>query len=365
MPNHETAADFVSVENLKLAFPNGYVGLKETSISIKAGQFCTLLGPSGSGKTTLLRAIAGLVAPTSGTVHIDGKNVTALPIQGRNIGFVFQNYALFPHMTVAENIDYPLKVHRWAPQLRASRVKEILELIELPELARRPVGELSGGQQQRVAIGRALVYRPSLLLLDEPMGALDRRLRQQLGTQLREIQQRTGITALYVTHDQEEAFILSDRIAIMNRGEILQFDEPTRLYHRPNSRFSAEFLGEANFIDATDASIVGSQTIVATELGNFPVVDDHDTKPTGASRTVLLRPESITLSITPEAPASHCPAVPVTLRKTLFLGSRCMVTVVSRMGKELLVECRQSEIPQTSGQLYASWPTASAVLVNR
>lgn len=356
----------ISVEGVSLTFPNGYVGLKETNLEVSAGSFCTLLGPSGSGKTTLLRAIAGLTTPSSGRIMIGGKDVTALPVQARNIGFVFQNYALFPHMSVAENIGYPLKLHKWERADREARVDEILSLIELPHVADRAVGELSGGQQQRVAIGRALAYKPSLLLLDEPMGALDRRLRQQLGAQLREIQQRTGITAVYVTHDQEEAFILSDRIAIMERGEILQYASPADLYFRPNSRFVAEFLGEANLIavDAISAEAGDAKGLTAkTMLGPVPAVDGRAGR-TGGALSLVLRPEAIRLSSSKEAVAGHVPPIPVTLRHELFLGSRCLVTAEGPHQQKLLIECTKADLAQTSGQTWVSWPRNAAILVN-
>lgn len=357
----------ISVEGVSLTFPNGYVGLKETNLEVSAGSFCTLLGPSGSGKTTLLRAIAGLTNPSSGRIQIGGKDVTALPVQARNIGFVFQNYALFPHMSVAENIAYPLKLHKWERAARDARVDEILSLIELPHVADRAVGELSGGQQQRVAIGRALAYKPSLLLLDEPMGALDRRLRQQLGSQLREIQRRTGITAVYVTHDQEEAFILSDRIAIMAKGEVLQYASPTDLYFRPNSRFVAEFLGEANLIDVDGLSGCAGNAeglSAKTALGQVPAIDGRLGGQTGGALSLVLRPEAIRLSSNNAAVAGHTTPVPVTLQHELFLGSRCLVTAEGPNRQKLLIECTKADLAQTSGQTWASWPRDAAILVN-
>lgn len=355
----------ISVEGIGLTFPNGYVGLKETNLEVSAGSFCTLLGPSGSGKTTLLRVIAGLTSPSSGRVMIGGKDVTALPVQARNIGFVFQNYALFPHMSVAENIAYPLKLHKWEPAARAARVEEILSLIELPQVAGRAVGELSGGQQQRVAIGRALAYKPSLLLLDEPMGALDRRLRQQLGAQLREIQQRTGITAVYVTHDQEEAFILSDRIAIMEKGEILQYASPTDLYFTPNSRFVAEFLGEANLLDVDGVSETGATGLSArTTFGLVPATDSRARGRNGGALSLVLRPEAIRLSSSNVALEGYTAPIPVSIRHELFLGSRCLVTAEGPNQQRLLIECTKADLAQNVGQTWASWPCNAAILVN-
>lgn len=360
-----TQANGVTIQGVGLTFLNGHVGLKATSLEIPGGAFCTLLGPSGSGKTTLLRTIAGLATPTSGRIFIGKNDVTNRPVQARNIGFVFQNYALFPHMSVAENIEYPLRLHKWQPEDRGTRVKEILELLELSHAASRAVGELSGGQQQRVAIGRALAYRPSLLLLDEPMGALDRRLRQQLGAELREIQQRTGITAVYVTHDQEEAFILSDKIAIMDQGKILQYSTPGDLYFRPRSRFVARFLGEANVIDVD--SLARSQNgdlIASTGIGPITVLADQGQHSPSTNLAVVIRPEDLLLSTKAEASAEYAPPLSIKVERELFLGSRSLVTVTGPNGSELLVECMKSTIPAAGEPAWITWKRSAAVLVD-
>ncbi|AFL50332.1 putative spermidine/putrescine transport system ATP-binding protein [Sinorhizobium fredii] len=362
----DDGANGIDVNAVEVRFPNGYFGLKRTSLTIPPGAFCTLLGPSGSGKTTLLRVIAGLLTPNSGKISIGNKEVTSLPVQSRNIGFVFQNYALFPHMTVAQNIEYPLKLHKWSQNERRARVTEILELIELPHVAERAVGELSGGQQQRVAIGRALAYRPSLLLLDEPMGALDRRLRQQLGTDLREIQQRTGITTVYVTHDQEEAFILSDKIAIMDGGAILQYDTPAELYFRPKSRFVARFLGEANIIQIADLSgMAGNVPTANTSFGEIPIPAASVRSSNGGALSLVLRPEDLILLDAESAGPEMAPPIPVKIEKELFLGSRCLVTVSKQGGETLLVECAKSHIPPFGSKVWLTWKRDAAVLIDR
>src|SRR3954451_2012217 len=225
-----------------------HVALERMDLAVPRGQFFTLLGPSGSGKTTLLRIFAGLLAPTSGRVHIGGRDVTDVDVQERNIGFVFQSYALFPHLSVGDNIAFPLKVRGVAKADRERRVTEVIELVQLQGLEQRRPGQLSGGQQQRVAIARALVFEPEVLLLDEPLGALDRRLRQTLGAELRRIQQETSITAIYVTHDQEEAFLLSDTVVVMNDGAVHQNGAPADFYGRPADLFVATFLGDTNVL---------------------------------------------------------------------------------------------------------------------
>ena len=228
---------------------DGTVALHDTSLQVIDGEFVTLLGPSGSGKTTILNMIAGMATPSSGRVHIDGRDVTDLPPSKRELGMVFQHYALMPHMTVFENIAFPLRVRKWRQADIDRRVHEILEIVRLPGIAGRKPRELSGGQQQRVAIARCLAYRPSIILMDEPLGALDKKLREELQLELKRVHVEMGITILYVTHDQEEALTMSDRIVLMNKGRIEQTGTPKEMYLRPNSHFAATFLGDSNILE--------------------------------------------------------------------------------------------------------------------
>src|SRR5580698_4772396 len=222
--------------------------VRGVSLDIRSGEFLTLLGPSGSGKTTTLMMIAGFEVPSAGDIAIDGRSVVALPPHKRNIGMVFQNYALFPHLTVAENIGFPLKQRGVDRATRARKVAESLELVRLPGYQARTPRQLSGGQQQRVALARAIVFRPRLLLMDEPLGALDKQLRESLQLEMRRLHADLGITFIYVTHDQEEALTMSDRIAVMNEGRIAQVGTPEDLYDRPCDQFVASFIGESNFL---------------------------------------------------------------------------------------------------------------------
>jgi spermidine/putrescine ABC transporter ATP-binding subunit len=220
--------------------------LDEVTLAVPEGEFFGLLGPSGSGKTTLLRAIAGFVVPDSGEIRIDGQRIEGVPVHKRGIGMVFQNYALFPHLSVFDNVAFGLSVRGVPAGEIRSRVAEALRLVRLSGLEERRPRQLSGGQQQRVALARALVTRPKVLLLDEPLGALDKRLRQEMQVELKLIQRTVGITTIFVTHDQEEALTLSDRIAILSEGRLVQVGPPAEVYERPATRFAAEFLGEAN-----------------------------------------------------------------------------------------------------------------------
>ena len=226
------------------------VAVRDLSVTIDRGSFFTLLGPSGSGKTTTLMMVAGFAHPTSGDVFVDGKPMAALPPQKRDLGMVFQSYAVFPHLTVYENVAFPLQIRK-TPRLEIiHRVAEALELVRLTGYERRLPRQLSGGEQQRVALARALVFRPRVLLMDEPLGALDKKLRAHMQLELKHIQQRLHVTVIYVTHDQEEALTMSDRVAVMQGGRIEQVGTPAELYDRPASRFVADFLGESNFLDA-------------------------------------------------------------------------------------------------------------------
>ena len=226
------------------------------SLLVPSGAFVTLLGPSGCGKTTTLRAIAGLVEPDAGTILLGGEDVTRTPIHRRDIGMVFQSHALFPHMTVAANVGFGLRMRGIGGGERDARVREALALVRLEELGARLPAQLSGGQQQRVALARALVIRPRVLLLDEPFGALDRKLRESMQQELRELTRRLGATAIFVTHDQEEAMILSDGVAVMNAGRIEQFDGPAAIFERPRTRFVADFMGMGNVL-AVEAAADG------------------------------------------------------------------------------------------------------------
>ena len=240
--------------------------VKGISLTVADGEFFSLLGPSGCGKTTILRMIAGFIFPTSGAVRFDGQDVTSLPAHRRNTGMVFQNYALFPHMTVFENVAFGLRTRKVAGPEIADRVARALDLVGLTGLERRPVPQLSGGQQQRVALARAVVIEPDLLLLDEPLSNLDTKLREETRDQIRELQTKLGITAVYVTHDQEEALAVSDRIAVMEEGVCRQLDRPDVIYRRPANRFVAAFMGNMNLWEGVVSSEAGG-TVFRHESG--------------------------------------------------------------------------------------------------
>jgi putative spermidine/putrescine transport system ATP-binding protein len=273
------------------------VALAGATLEMPEGEFLTLLGPSGSGKTTMLMIIAGLVQPDSGEVWIDGKLATYAPPHKRDIGVVFQNYALFPHLTVFENIAFPLRM-RGAPEAEIRReVNRVLELIQLPDVGGRLPRALSGGQQQRIALARCIVYRPSIVLMDEPLGALDKKLRDQMKLEIKRLHEELGITVLYVTHDQEEAMIMSDRICLMNDARIEQIGSPADLYFRPQTMFAADFLGESNLLDAVVVRADGSDVELTSTVGTQIRVARNPLQSLapGEPVKVMVRPEMLSV----------------------------------------------------------------------
>lgn len=290
----------------------------DINLGIRSGEFFTLLGPSGCGKTTTLRMIAGFETPTKGEIFIQGKSMRDVPPYNRPVNIVFQNYALFPHLTVAQNVGFELSVKRVPRAERERRVHEALELVRLPGMSKRKPSQLSGGQQQRVALARALINEPSVLLLDEPLGALDLKLRKEMQIELKHIQQQVGITFIYVTHDQEEALTMSDRIAVMNEGRALQVDNPVALYEKPATRFVADFIGESNFIKGTVLSVEQGCVLVAVGQDRvYAEVGDVNLQP---GQTVLLtvRPEK--LNLVPPAAANGV-ALNGVVRETVYIGT--------------------------------------------
>jgi putative spermidine/putrescine transport system ATP-binding protein len=271
-----------------------FVALAPTDLDVAAGEFLTLLGPSGSGKTTLLSLIAGLSQPDEGRITLNDKDITFGAPYERDIGMVFQNYALFPHMTVAENIAFPLQMRRADSRTTRDKVAKALDMVHLPHVAGRYPRELSGGQQQRIALARCMVYQPSIILMDEPLGALDKKLRDHMQLEIKRIHRELGTTIVYVTHDQEEAMTMSDRICLMNKGEIAQLGTPADLYFRPNSVFVADFLGESNLIDATVTLRNGDHVNVSVDGRDHGRAMAYDASiKAGQNVKLMLRPQNL------------------------------------------------------------------------
>lgn len=274
----------------------GFLAVHDVSIDIAAGEFVTVLGPSGSGKTTVLMMIAGLAEPSAGAIAIGGRDVTHLRPQHRNLGVVFQSYALFPHLTVAENIAFPLRMRRKSEGEIRRKVAELLDLVRLPTAAERAPGQLSGGQQQRVALARALVFDPPVLLLDEPLSALDKKLRESMQFELRELHRKLGVTIINVTHDQSEALVMSDRVIIMRDGRIVQSGSPNELYESPKSSFVADFLGTSNFLEGELQKEPGASGWSLVTAGGVSCRVPETAQATKGRARLMIRPERIVLN---------------------------------------------------------------------
>ncbi len=301
--------------------------LAPTDLDIPQGEFLTLLGPSGSGKTTLLNICAGYVAPTAGRLVVGGRDITALPPRQRNMGMVFQNYALFPHMSVAENVAYGLTVRRLARDEIARRVADALHMTRLDGYGERAIRELSGGQQQRVALARAMVIQPDILLMDEPLGALDRQLRKEVQFEIRRLHAARPRTTIYVTHDQEEALVMSDRIAVMRAGRIVQIGSGADLYDQPVDTFVARFLGESNLLPGTVGTIAGGRATLAVPGLAQPLEGRAaDGLRAGAAASALLRPEAV---------RAHAGGLPAQVIERVYLGELVAVRLALAGGIEL------------------------------
>jgi spermidine/putrescine ABC transporter ATP-binding subunit len=343
----------------------GVTAVREVDLDIAAGEWVTLLGSSGSGKTTTLLMIAGFEQPTSGELILDGRSLNGVPAHRRNIGMMFQSYSLFPHMTVAQNIAYPLKIRRTPRAEIRTRVGEALELVHLTGYGKRYPSELSGGQQQRIALARATVYRPPLLLMDEPLSALDRRLRASMQDELKRIHRDLGTTVVYVTHDQDEALALSDRIVLMHNGGIEQIGSPADIYDRPVTRFAAEFVGESTFLRGRVRSRGADGTVVValgdgTLVGGVPMTDlspDDEV-------VVAVRPERIAVA---GADATGAPFTGLRLevRDRTFLGERVQITGTFPTGERgvLRVDPGLAHGFADAAHLSVGWAAADAVVL--
>jgi putative spermidine/putrescine transport system ATP-binding protein len=332
-------------------------------LDVARGEFLTLLGPSGSGKTTMLMMIAGFNAPSAGEILLDGRAITHLPPEKRNFGMVFQGYALFPHLSVFDNVAFPLKVRRKPPDEIQREVRRVLELVQLTALADRMPRQLSGGQQQRVALARALVFTPEVLLLDEPLGALDRKLRTEVQIELKQLHERIGTTFVYVTHDQEEALSMSDRIAIVRDGRIVQIGRPADLYERPATRFVAGFLGESNFIKGRVSG--AAEGGFSYSVGGETFRQKAAAAPAPGGDVVLaMRPEKI--AIVTDAAGTATNRVQGRVTSWNYFGSEFHVTVATASLGQLAVRCpawRMKLEPRNEMQVWLGWDADAAVVV--
>ena len=364
----EVVEPYIRIENVTKTF-GGFVAVDDVSLTIGRGELFSLLGGSGCGKTTLLRMLAGFETPTAGRILIDGIDVAGIPPYQRPVNMMFQSYALFPHMTVESNVGFGLRQEGISKADTKERVHEMLELVQLERFAGRKPHQLSGGQRQRVALARALVKHPKLLLLDEPLAALDKKLREQTQFELVNIQERVGITFIVVTHDQSEAMTLSSRIAVMNEGRIVQVGAPSEVYEYPNSRFVADFIGSVNLIEGRVLRIEGENAMIeADALGAELLAESEGELAPGAAVAIAVRPEKI--AIAKEPPTEGGNAVRGVIDEIAYLGELSVYRVRLPSGTVMRVTApnRERSARRTltwEDEVYLSWhPDASVLLTS-
>lgn len=361
MPAINMKANMIALEGVGKQY-GGVQVLHPIDLAVREGEFVTLLGPSGSGKTTILSIIAGAIAPTQGRIILNGRDVSAVPPRERGLGMVFQNYALLPHLSVFDNVAFPLQVRGLAKGEIASRVANALERVGLVGYEKRKPRELSGGQQQRVSIARCIVYSPSVILMDEPLGALDKKLREQLQAEIKRLHRDLGTTVVYVTHDQEEALDLSDRVCLMNGGRIMQVGTPNDLYFEPVSEFVADFLGESNLLEGAVTAV----NTVTTRDGMVLGVRSTEGCCVGSPVKVLIRPEKIGMTDA-GAPAIATQRHNVTsgkIAQASFAGGTMRVDVLCEKGARLRLKTVSSRASELVGApVVVSWATSDAMVL--
>ena len=351
----------VTLTGIKKAYGN-FNALDDVCLKIASGEFLTLLGPSGSGKTTLLMALAGFVRPNQGLIKLDSQDIGHLPPHKRDIGLVFQHYALFPHMNVFQNIAYPLRRRKYPNTEVERRVREVLSLVQMEGFETRSVDEMSGGQRQRVALARAVVFEPQLLLMDEPLSALDKKLREQMQIEIRRIHDTLGMTTIYVTHDQKEALTLSDRVAVMHEGRIVQVDTPKQIYERPASHFVADFIGESSFVPVRFENgdvLVGQQFIRI--VGKIPCKEGQG--------LLVLRPEKLTInSADSDQESELINSLLGEVEDIIYQGDS--VLLVAKLDCGVVVSIRLSTrrdeasiLPEVGARIQVQFHSADAILV--
>ncbi|WP_073256215.1 ABC transporter ATP-binding protein [Shimia gijangensis] len=357
---------FISIQNVDKYFGK-FQAIDKISMDIGHGEFFSLLGSSGCGKTTLLRMLAGFETPTNGEIYIDGQPMSEVPPHYRPVNMVFQSYAIFPHLNVRDNIAYGLRKQRLSKMKKYEMVDEMLDLIKLPEYGDRKAHELSGGQRQRIALARALILKPKVLLLDEPLGALDKQLREQMQLELRALQRTVGITFVFVTHDQEEALTLSDRIAVMSGGTVLQTDTPTGLYEMPQNREVAAFIGTMNFFEAMVDRVEGDTLVLdAKGLGKVSTTKGQRTTTKGDRFELAIRPEKLKISDTKPTTGA---CVEGTLENAAYLGERSHYYVrVDGQDTPVAVSAQNQKRVISSDQnahsVWLTWDDDALVLLN-
>ena len=340
----------VRFEQVQKSYDGETFVVKDLNLDIQQGEFLSLLGPSGSGKTTCLMMLAGFEYPTTGNIYLDQQNINRVPPHQRNIGMVFQNYALFPHMTVEKNLEYPLKVRRLSASERKAKVRKALEMVQMEAFAKRYPAQMSGGQQQRIALARALVFEPKLVLMDEPLGALDKQLREHMQLELKALHQSLGITFVYVTHDQSEALTMSDRVAVFNDGIIQQISSVHTLYEAPENPFVANFVGDNNLLTGTLSHTDGDMCQIT--LGDGSVIHGLNVNhtATGHAAALSIRPERIQVMA---APTHNC--IPAQITNTVYLGDHVRLICKTHDQQEISIKQQISQLSSDTSLAPGAW----------
>jgi spermidine/putrescine ABC transporter ATP-binding subunit len=359
-----TANHIIELQNITKRFGDSVVAVNDVSLQIDRGEFLTLLGPSGCGKTTTLRMIAGLETVTSGRILLNDQDVTYTPPYARDTNMMFQDYALFPHMTIEDNIAFGLKMRRVGRDERRKKAQEMLEFVQLPHLAKRKPNQLSGGQRQRIAMARSLILQPAVLLLDEPLGALDAELRRQMQVELKRIQRQIGVTFIYVTHDQEEALTMSDRIVVMQDGAVEQIGPPREIYEQPRTTFVARFIGQCNFregpvVERNDVSIVIDDPV----FGRIRAKADKALKNNSQNQTitVAVRPEKIKLGVEAEQCLNQGHG---TLKDKAYKGSLVQYIIEVGSNDEIIIEVHNGLDFPAGSQVQLGWNIEDAIALS-
>ena len=331
---------FVAFEHVQKSYDGVTLVVKDLNLNIGKGEFLTMLGPSGSGKTTCLMMLAGFETATNGEIRLDGRPINQVPPHKRGIGMVFQNYALFPHMTVGENLAFPLEVRGMGKTERESKIKRALDMVQMGAFANRRPAQLSGGQQQRIALARALVFDPKLVLMDEPLGALDKQLREHMQFEIKHLHENLGITVVYVTHDQGEALTMSDRVAVFNDGRIQQLAPPADLYERPENSFVAQFIGENNKLPGTIEAIEGGRALVRLATGELIVATAVNVTQTGQQTLVSIRPERVEFKPELLPPGAH--TLDAEVLEFIYMGDQFRTRLRVAGSDDFILKCRNA-----------------------
>jgi putative spermidine/putrescine transport system ATP-binding protein len=352
---------FVVFDRVQKSYDGVSLVVKDLNLSIGKGEFLTMLGPSGSGKTTCLMMLAGFETATNGEIRLDGRNINLVPPHKRGIGMVFQNYALFPHMTVGENLAFPLEVRGMGKDEREAKIKRALDMVQMGAFANRRPAQLSGGQQQRIALARALVFDPALVLMDEPLGALDKQLREHMQFEIKHLHESLGITVVYVTHDQGEALTMSDRVAVFNDGKIQQLAPPADLYERPDNSFVAQFIGENNKLPGTIEELSGDKALVRLATGEVIDATPVNVTSKGQQTLVSIRPERVEFKPEMMPPGAHM--IDATVLEVIYMGDILRVRLRVAGADDFVMKMRNTlgQTKLTPGQhIKIGWHPADA-----